>query len=302
MSHPFRHPKGKELLNRVAHSIRGGATFVLPGSPIIFVCGGSADGPSMRQRFLDYAAAQLTHLRFFLAETAQMDYVNHIDGEFQNVAEFEDVMAEISTCTILFPESPGSFAELGYFSKNEKLRKKLLIVNDLTLQGQDSFIALGPVGLVDIHSTFRPTIQMQFDDVPDFALIRDRLNNRIPAKKRKRFSNKNYKKLSNIEKFYTVFEIIRIFRALTYDGISFAFRRIWHHVKASELHRILSILIAANYVLRGGEEKEYFCLNVSTNPFFEYTDLNVDRISIEALDLYQREYPEVVKAILGLGK
>lgn len=302
MSHPFKHPKGKGLLNRVAQSICGGRIFILPGSPIIFVCGGSADNPSMRQRFLDYATTELTHLRFFLAETAQMDYVNQVDGEFQNVAEFEDVMAEISTCTILFPESPGSFAELGYFAKNEKLRKKLLIVNDLTLQGQDSFIALGPVSLVDMYSTFRPTIQMQFDDDPDFTLIKDRLNNRITSKRRKRFTKKLYRDLSNIDKFYIVFEIIRIFRALTYDSILFAFRRIWNHKKEAELRRILSILIAAKYVLRSGDEMEYFCLNVDTKPFFEYTDLDVNNISMEVMDLYHREFPEIVATIRGLRK
>ena len=299
MSHPFKHPKVKELLGRVAHSIRGGDAFILPSSPIVFVCGGSPDGagvPSMRRQFLDYARDELGHFRCFLAESAQMDYVNYADGGLQNVAEFEDVMADISTCTILFPESPGSFAELGYFSRNEKLRKKLLIVNNSKLQARDSFIALGPIGLVDRYSDFGPTIQINFDGNPDFGYVKERLTNRVTSRRR-RFRKRDYGELSNTDKFFVVFEIVRLFRALTFEGISYAFRSIWRHAAETDLRRILSILVATDHISRRGEDLEFFCHNVNSMPFFQYDNLDTTSTILEVMDLYRRHFLVMAEAV-----
>lgn len=43
MSHPFRHPKAKELLERVALSFHSSDTYILRDSNIVFVCGGPMD-------------------------------------------------------------------------------------------------------------------------------------------------------------------------------------------------------------------------------------------------------------------
>lgn len=96
----------------------------------------------MRTKFVEYARDNLSHLRVFLAENAYKDLISNQRSGFRNVAEFEDIIAGISDCTIIFPESPGSFSEVGYFAKNEKIRKKLLIVNNLSLQARDSFLSL----------------------------------------------------------------------------------------------------------------------------------------------------------------
>ncbi|KAB7739266.1 hypothetical protein F2P47_12555 [Parvibaculum sedimenti] len=178
MSHPFTQTSSKELLKRVAQQFTNGNTFVQRNSHIVFVCGGSA-AKDMRPRFLSYATEELPHLRTFLAEVAQKDYITHPEPAFHNIAEFEDIIGEVSDCVVLFPESPGSYAELGYFAKNEELRKKLLVVNRTDLQGQDSFIALGPIELIDRHSNFRPAIQLQYKKKPQFHLIKERIEKRI---------------------------------------------------------------------------------------------------------------------------
>ncbi len=107
MGHPFTHPKARELLKRVAQSFRAQDTYILRDSNIVFVCGGPMNEPNMRPQFCEYAKTELPHLRIFLAEDAQKDYVRHIEPEFHNVAEFEDIIAEVSTCVIMFPESSG---------------------------------------------------------------------------------------------------------------------------------------------------------------------------------------------------
>ena len=302
MGHHLKHPKAKELLKRVAKSFRAADTFILPDRHLIFVCGGPMDQSHMRTHFWEYAQTELSHLRFFLAEDAQKDYYSHVGPEVHNIAEFEDVMAEISTCVILFPESPGSFAELGYFSRHKELRRKLLIVNDATLQGQDSFIALGPVDLVNTHSDFKPAIHLEFNQESSFLAVKERLEKRITSKNKTRFRASKYTHLSIQKKFYVVFEIIRMFLALTYEEIEHAFFRIWHNKNRKELHSILSILIAAKYVLRCGEEKNYFCINRATmQPFLHFDNLDVQSVTLEIRDLYQKAFPEVAEVIRELG-
>ena len=193
MSHPLKHPKARALLKRVAQSFRAEDTYILHDSNIVFVCGGSMDGPYMRPRFYEYASANLPQLHVFLAENAQQDYVQHVEPEFHNVAKFEDIIAEISTCVVIFPESPGSFTELGYFSKNDKLRKKILVINNADLQGQDSFVALGPITLIDSDSEFRPTIQIVYSANPDFSLVKERFDNRLRVHNRRRLGATTYK-------------------------------------------------------------------------------------------------------------
>ena len=257
MSHPFTHPTGRELLKRVAQQFSGTGTYLLRDSNIVFVCGGTGDG-YMRPRFCEYARTEIPHLRIFLAEDAQKDYVTHAEPEFHNVGEFEDIIGEVSDCVVLFPESPGSFAELGYFARSIRLRKKLLVVNDLDLQGQDSFISLGPINLVDNHSLFRPAIQIQYGEEPQFHLIKERISKRISGKNRKRFQHSNYSDLELREKFFIIFEIINLFQAITFDGVTYAFRSVFRNVNRVETIRLLSILVAAQLVERRGADFEFF--------------------------------------------
>ena len=300
MSHPLKHPKAKELLGRVAQPFRAEDTFIVRDSNMVFVCGGPMGRAAMREKFLTYSKTELTHLRIFLAEIAQKDYVQHPDPEFHNVAEFEDIMAEVSACVIIFPESPGSFAELGYFSKSEKLRKKMLIVNNENLQGQDSFVALGPIQLVDKYSIFRPTIQLSYSDDPNFGLIKERLDKRFHTKNRQRLNAKKYRDLTTQKKLFSLFEIVRMFQALPGDSVEHAFRSIWGNAKRTELHRLLSILVAADYVRRIGDEITYFCINRASHPFLEFESFDINVLSLEILDFYETNFPDIADVVRGL--
>jgi hypothetical protein len=117
MSHPFLHPHGRELLKRVAQLFQSEHTYILRDSNIVFVCGGPIDTPCMRERFLDYARTELPHLRMFLAEVAEKDYVSNEEVALHNVGDFEEIIGHVSDCLIIFPESAGSFAELDFFQK-----------------------------------------------------------------------------------------------------------------------------------------------------------------------------------------
>lgn len=60
----------------------------------------------------------------------------------------ENLLADSVDVIIIIPESPGSFAELGAFANNEKLRSKIVCVIDEKYKKNRSFITQGPVKLV----------------------------------------------------------------------------------------------------------------------------------------------------------
>lgn len=294
MSHLLSHPKGKYLLKRVAQAFRSSKTFVQRDSKIIFVCGGpvETDKGSMRNRFLSYAEKELPNHRMFLAESAEKNYVAHDEPEFHNVGEFEELIADVSDLVLIFPESPGSCAELGYFSKNGELRKKLLVVPDAKYQGGDSFISRGPVDLIDQHSRFKYAIQLSYDGTADFSQISGRIRDRIPNSRRRKVEFTEYSKLSARLRFFVIFEILRLFRALSFEEIVYAFKSVLGHAKSDELRQLLSILVAAGIAYRLDDGEQVFAVNANVKPFMEFDDFKVQVFQLEVMDFYTNNFSE----------
>jgi hypothetical protein len=314
MNLPFQHPRGKELLKRVADIFRSDSTYILRDSNIVLVCGGPVDKPnivfvggvpvekpSMRKRFLEYGSRQLNHLRLFLAENAEADYVSNVEAELLDVGKFEEIIAEICDCLIIFPESAGSFAELGYFSRSEELRKKILVVNDAELQGQDSFIRRGPIHSIDAVSQFKTEIQVEYNEKANFDLVKERLEHRIVGKRRKRFEFTKFSDLTPRVTFFAIFEIIRLFEVMSLDAVEYAFRSIFTNVNISLLKQLLSILVAADLVRRAGRDQEFFCINRNARPFMEFENFDEIAFRLSLDDLYVEEFPEIASVVQGLS-
>lgn len=65
-----------------------------------------------------------------------------------DLLSLENLLADSVDAVIMIPESPGSYAELGAFASNEKLRTKLICVIDEKYRRTKSFINQGPLKLV----------------------------------------------------------------------------------------------------------------------------------------------------------
>lgn len=65
-----------------------------------------------------------------------------------DLLSLENLLAESVDVILIIPESPGSFAELGVFSSNENLRKKIVCVVDAQYKKNKSFINQGPIKLI----------------------------------------------------------------------------------------------------------------------------------------------------------
>ncbi len=156
---------------------------------IVFVCGGNETGHA-RTRFLEVAQSKLNEYDLFTPESALKNQWQTSDGPFE-LTEFEEFVAEVSFAIVIFPESPGSFCETGYFSAKESIVKKTLLAINYKYQGYDSFISTGPVHLVNKHSDFRPTQFVDYDG--DFVDVIDRLRKRRPEHHRKAIRVNSYK-------------------------------------------------------------------------------------------------------------
>lgn len=66
----------------------------------------------------------------------------------KDLMSLENLLADSVDVVLMSPESPGSFAELGAFANNEKLRKKMVCIIDEKYRKNKSFINQGPIKLI----------------------------------------------------------------------------------------------------------------------------------------------------------
>lgn len=287
----------KNLLSELRDVFLEKEIFFALGRHIVFVCGGTMR-TSFRSRFLTYVKKRKPELRIFLAEEAVKNLLSHSKAEFVNLAQFEDLIASVFDSVLIFPESPGSIAELGFFSNSEKLQSKVLVANDSKLQG-DSFINLGPVAIIDSESVFRPTIYLD-KKKPDFQKVIQKLlrydENRI---QRDRFEYNKYKNLPIRERFAAVLELIGIFRGVNFSGLQKCITAVFGSCDEKEIQRFLSILHTAGFIQRLGSNYEYFSLTPGTPTLLDIEHYPIDTLRARVIDYFRKHDKKTYDAVWG---
>ncbi len=120
----------------------------------IFLCGGDiltsdvlASPKSARHAFCNYLRKTTAPLLadIVLAEVIVEDREQDEHG-FKDLLELERLVAEIVGVVLLFVESPGSYAELGAFTENPTILRRLVVVIDNSFrENTRSFIYRGPL-------------------------------------------------------------------------------------------------------------------------------------------------------------
>lgn len=110
---------------------------------LFFVCGGQFnsqnDSFNNRRKVKDLIDQHDKCLSVFAEDL-------YFDG--CNLLEFENLLADICDNTIVIPESPGSFCELGAFVNNSQLRNTLIVFNNDNPKYSNSFISKGPLKMI----------------------------------------------------------------------------------------------------------------------------------------------------------
>src|SRR5438067_2473320 len=142
MAHLFSNPAGQRLLEYLRQIFEEKPVYLRKHPLIMFVCGGRLghSETSLRKQFLQWAGNNLPAFNCVVAEEAIKYDLSSGARYFRNLAEFESVVAQVADCVLIFPESAGSFAETGFFANSDKIKRKTLVVNPLTLQSEDSFL------------------------------------------------------------------------------------------------------------------------------------------------------------------
>ena len=254
--------EGEQVLRLSRDLFLAKGIFASSNRHLIFVCGGDRTQHNLRSQFLTYAQASLPHLRLILAEDAYTDLLASSRTAFVNLALFEQLVADLSDCVIMFPESTGSFAEFGYFVGNSTLTKKLLAVNPLKYQAHDSFLNLGPIALVNERSDFRPTLHINDSPPIDFSDIKKRLARYSAPRRRMAFTHKSFNSYSSLERLFAIFEALKLLRTIHTATLPYALKAVFDEKPEKDnLKHLLSILIAAKYVRRAGADARYLVAN-----------------------------------------
>lgn len=275
MTPPFSNQAGEQLLASIRQVFQEKQIYHRKHRFILFVCGGAlqAAESSLRKKFLDWSRENLTEFTCLLAEDALKDSFAGEGRAFVNLAKFETIIADVADCVLIFPESPGSFAETGFFA-NSKINKKTLVVNPLDLQTVESFLNLGPIDTIGRSSFLKPTILISVRDAVDFTPIAQRLRDRVRwPESRERIPYQKFRYFNFKEKLLIVFEMLRMLRLADLKSLRHALTVCFgSSPQVQELKHLLRILLAARYIER---QADYFV---------PVTDLNlveIERFEVE---------------------
>lgn len=176
----FNHPGYTHACEEALDNLRQKRARLKRIRPIVFLCG--ARNSARRDRLSEYLHKYTDNLIFYAEEVFEA----LIRGEPGAIAlELEGELADLADAIVVIAESPGTFAELGAFAINDRLRQKLLPIADRDYKDYESFLKTGPIRWADKDSLFGPTIWADFSVLLSAAdEIKERLG-RISAPRAK---------------------------------------------------------------------------------------------------------------------
>jgi len=296
MSELFSNSAGEQLLVSLRKVFEEKQVYHRKNRFIMFVCGGQLEEgqSSLRKQFIDWAEQNLQEFVCLIAELALKDSFAGEGRSFVNLSQFEAILADVADCVLIFPESPGSFAETGFFSNSKVIRAKTLVINPLSLQTVDSFLNLGPIDTISSFSFLKPTVLL---NASDFAPIAQRLKERVRRPEhRERLPFQSFSQFNFKQKLLVVFEVLRLLRLATLKTLRYVLRECFGgNPKKAEVKHVLRILLAAKFIQRAGET-EYFTTIPGIN-LVEIEHLEVEKVFAQIQFFYQKYSKELYDAL-----
>jgi hypothetical protein len=250
---------------------------------------------TLRQQFLIWAEQELPNFICLLAENAIRD--NFVAGRrtFIDLNRFESVIAGIADCVLVFPESPGSFAETGFFSGSSKIRGKTLVINPNAEQSA-SFLNRGSINMIDRFSFLRPTVHCGKKEAADFSQVGQRLNDCLMGTRRHQLEHREFSQCNGKEKLALVLEMLRLLRLADSTTLKHAISVCFgSNPQAQQLADLLRILEAGRFVQKDQETSYYRTLGRES--LIEIENVDIDEILASVTLFYQNHSPRVMAAL-----
>ena len=152
----FAHLKSSQSsIHKITHSFkeclsRGGVFRPREDVKFVFLCGANrAPGHLSKRRelLMEFSKSRLPYTKFFLAETF-FDLLKS-EGHRENILDAETELSGLSDHIIILLESESAFCELGAFATSHELRKKIVVINDISHKDSNSFINQGPIKAIE---------------------------------------------------------------------------------------------------------------------------------------------------------
>lgn len=283
-----------------------GELFFSRDTHLCFACGSAQDKnsetgkPSLRALFIEHVFRRNDDKMVCVrAEAAATELLRQIDERGQNISEFERVIAETVNSVLIFPESPGSFAELGYFSAHDQIARKTLVAV-LHEHQSNSFINLGPIHAISKSSIFSPIPYVLVTPLEaQMPQIVEKLLGESQKKRayRDRFYLKTWKAYDSRHQLAILDEIIDLAGAITEVDLRQAMMDSFGAYDISKTRLQLAILVASGRIVRNDNGDIFSCVRHS-----QFIESNVlDRLDLKATwrRAYETHDPSV---LIDLGE
>lgn len=241
------------VIDELISSVDFSAARIKQLPPILLVFGGAIsietgkECVSFRNVFINHVHG--AHHEFMSSIKAPEDYPEWNDFEgYPNLIEFERDTGCLSSCILLFLESPGAIAELGSFVMDETLRERLLVVITKEHFKQDSYISLGPIKLLQsLHdgddADIEASVYITKSEKPeDFV---NEVNELLEVLEQKYTSRPKTQKFTphNIrDQLLIIADLVELFGALTRSEIKHLCKSIGITVNRDRLSQIINLL------------------------------------------------------------
>lgn len=274
---------------------------------LCFVCGGAdplpGQRPTLRSSFLQWAANNETAEKLVCvqAENAVTDLLRRA-GERRKagtLSDIESIIAETVDSLLLFPESPGSFAELGMFSVDKEIASKMLVTL-LPEHQVDSFIMLGPIRNISAESEYSPVPWILTDPINEsFQRISERLLGGILRKRgyRRRFALKGWKELTKKEQLAIIDCLIYMAGILTEEDLFYFIGSKFGSYDASKIRLLVGLLVALGRVVMTDDADMISLRNDVLPCLIESEGLELSDVKAVWATAYERHLPDAVRLI-----
>lgn len=130
----------------------------------VFLCGGEVSNQKNARSKMALIFSKYPRYELLYPEDLFDDL---LAGQGQHsLLKLENILADSVDAIVLFPESPGSFAELGAFSNTLDLAKKMVVVANNKFKSDKSFINYGPNRLIKSSKTGK-VVNINYDHLSD---------------------------------------------------------------------------------------------------------------------------------------
>ena len=259
---------------------------------IIFVFGSVDKKSSGRSLFMDFIEnKQNTPFNFVTIESLYSDlreYAFKEKGaklEKIKLAELEYMAIKNAFSVLIFPESPGSFAELGYFSAREDTRKKIIVSNQLKYYNKQTYVN-SVIDFIHEDKEIKPII---YTDTENELHFENYINNLL--KSYTDYHNEIYKELKKTDEHMfpiaVLYELIKLFPFLIFSEllslIKYAFEELSIKIEKIEdyLISMISLLVISNLIERKEfEGKKFFCVIDDNFSCFKFKNTEAEHLKI----------------------